>query len=259
MKLTNKTTIAAWSVLAAAVMVLGAEDSSKQVPAVPMVAEDFECWEQGTVLVSGGWMRNQDSDGFSWFFAVSEILEAEEGKRKIRGRFRRVADLEMPDFMRMQRMDDAAFLKAFAKRHAASEEPDYQYWNEARDGAVFYHDNDPEDAVYHKPDISIPKDLTPGAKFRSFECDVQVGGYAREMAGPMGKYEAVRLDYLQPGEEIDGEEYFPSRVEQWLGRGLSNLHQRVLVLENEGDKNGLAVEDSRLLRVIRPHPGDNKK
>jgi len=258
MEPTAKTTIGVWSALAA-MMLLGAADPAKQDPAAPLVAEDFECWDQGAVLVSGGWTRNEDGSGFTWFFAVSEILEVEEGKRKMRGRFRRVADLEMPDFMRMQRMDDAAFLKAFVKRHAASEGPDYEYWNEARDGAVFYHDNDAEDTVYNNPDISIPKDLTPGTKFRSFDCDVQVGGYAGEMAGPLGKCEAVRLDYFLPGKEIDGEEYLPSRIEQWLGRGLSNLHERVLVLEKEEDESGLAVEESRLQRVIRPDAKDMKK
>jgi hypothetical protein len=37
------------------------------------------------------------------------------------------------------------------------------------------------------------------------------------------------------------------------------LHERVLVLEKEEDESGLAVEESRLQRVIRPDAKDMKK
>lgn len=228
------------------------EQAVKEDKPAPLVATDFECWKLGTVLVAGGWTTNEDRDGFTWFFSVSEILDADEGGRKMRGRFRRVGGLDMAKYQRMQRMDDAAFLKAFGELHEEQPEVDYEYWNEARDAAVFYRDNDKDDDGFHKPDISVPKDLTLGTKFRAFGKDMIVAGYEKVMAAPGGVCEAVRLDFTNGGEIIDGEEYLPFRVENWYGRGLSNLAGRVVELENEQDEKGQVMEEWRLQRVIRP-------
>lgn len=240
------------SALWAAALTLSAEEAVKEKPAAPLVAKEFECWEQGTVLVTGGWTTNQDRSGFTWFFTVSEILEVEVGGKKMRGRFCKVGDLEMAVYQRMQRMDDAAFLTAFGKLQEQRGAADHEYWNEVRDGAVFYRDNNTEDDGFHKADVAFPRDLQPGMKFQSYGMEVKVVDYKKEMAGPRGACEAVRMDFLSGGEEIDGERQFFYRIENWYGKGLSNLTGRVVELENGDDEEGRVMEESRLQRVIRP-------
>jgi len=248
-------------------VLLDAEEVGKEVPAKPLVAADFECWEEGTVMVAGGWSRYGDIGGFSWFFVVTEMVDGDEGK----WRFRKIEDLEMPEYLRMRRMDDEAFLKAFGKEHEEMVGEEYEYWNEKRDGAVFYHDNDEQgDELYHEPDVAIPADLTIGSKFESFGFQGLVAAYAKEMKGPWGAVEAVRLDAFQEAKEEDGEVYPPYRVEQWYGKGVSCVLMRTYLMEGADDgeeeeeqeeeaaeedeeaDGGTLVEELRLMRVIRP-------
>lgn len=240
------------SAFLAAVMSLSADEAVKEKPAAPLVAAEFECWEEGMVLVSGGWTTKEDRSGFTWFFTVSEILEVGEGEKKMRGRFRKIGGLEIGEYQRLQRMDDAAFLIAFGKLHKERGDADHEYWNEVRDGAVYYRDNDEEDDGFHEADVAFPKDLQPGISFQAYGMEVKVVDYEKEMAGPRGADEAVRMDFLSGGEVIDGERQLFYRVENWYGRGLSNLSGRVVELENGDDKEGRVMEESRLQRVYRP-------
>jgi hypothetical protein len=243
-------------------VLLDAEEVGKEVPAKPLVAADFECWEEGTVMVAGGWSRYGDIGGFSWFFVVTEMVDGDEGK----WRFRKIEDLEMPEYLRMRRMDDEAFLKAFGKEHEETGGEEYDFWNEKRDGAVYYHDNEEGgNELYHQPDVSIPKDLTIGSEFKSFEFEGRVAAYSKELKGPWGACEAVRLDAFQEAKEEDGEVYPPYRVEQWYGKGLSCVMMKTYLMDDgesddeeepaemeEEEELGKLVEELRLMRVLRP-------
>ena len=200
----------------AAAISLSAEKQVKEEPAAPLVAADFECWEQGTALVMGGWTTKEDRSGFTWFFTVSEVLEVENPEKRMRGRFRMVGDLEIGEYQRMQRMNDAAFLTAFGKVHEESKALEYEYWNEVRDGAVFYRDNNAEDDGFHKADVAFPKDLQPGMKFQAYGMEIKVVDYKKEMASPRGACDAVRMDFLSGGGEIDGEQQLFYRIDFYL-------------------------------------------
>ncbi len=229
---------------------LPAEEQVKEEPVAPLVAADFECWEQGMLQVAGGWTTKEDRSGFTWFFTVSEIIEAGDGK--MRGRFRRVEELDLVTYQRLQRMDDATFLKTFEKLHEERGGINYGYWKEARDGAVLYRDNERGDVGYHEFDIELPKDLTTGKEYRAFDRAFRVAALEKAMKGFWGECEAVRIDAVIEGKEIEGEEYPPHRVEQWYGQGLSVLHEQVLELANADDAKGCLMQESRLQRVIRP-------
>ena len=149
-------------------------------------------------------------------------------------------------------MDNAAFLAAFSKLHEQQSGVDFEYWNEVKDGAVFYHDNDADGDGFHQPDISLPKDLLPGAIFRSFGKEMKVSGYEKKRPSPLGGCEAVLIDFSYAGEKIDGDDSHFYRSLNWYGRGLSTLGQQIVEFEDKADQKGRVMEESHLQRVIRP-------
>lgn len=257
--------------LVAVGLLMGLRAEEPETAGGALRAEDLECWEPGTLLVSGGWEGG--GYGLEWTLSVVEVIGPEEvdGKVATAYRHRSLTGLALGDYLRLRTMDDARFMKEFERRHL-NEDADweYRYWQQVRDGAVWYWaEPDDEDDEAEEPDVAVPADLTLGSKFRSFDSDTVIGARDGALKGPWGVCEAVRMDTSYPEEVEDDEVYAGFRVEVWMGRGLSTVSSRTYELDDAEDEEDEDVEDGppgesltseiRLLRVIRPAAADGEE